>query len=497
MERMSAWRLVSLPPGRSTIGCRWVFKIKSIVDGHIQKYKARLVAKGFTQIPGIDFTETFSPTVKLQSLRIIFALAAYFNLELHQLDVVAAFLYGFLNEEIFMALPEGLEVSDPTQVCLLQRSIYGLKQAARMWYERFHFALLNIGFISTSADNNVYILRRDSQVLILALYVDDTILASSSPALLVSVKTLLSQEFRMTDLGEAYHVLGMHIQRNRDAGWLRLNQSHYITQKLQQFNLATCKPSTTPFAFGCHLSHAQFPTTPVETQSMSNIPYQSATGSLMWAMICSRPDIAFSVSTVSQFMSNPGPEHWTAVKRIFRYLRGTTSYFLQYQRSSSPFHLQGFSDASYADNVYTRKSTSGFCFQLAGGTISWSSRKQKTVALSSTESKYMALANASSEAIWLRRLLSDLGYRQKTTELFCNNRSAIALISTTKYHDRSKHIDVKYHYIKDQVSSGDISIHHISTQEMTADLFTKGLNKGLHQKHTTALGLSSIEELSN
>lgn len=395
-----------------------------------------------------------------------------------------------------MALPEGLEVSDRNLVCLLGRSIYGLKQSARMWYERFHIKWLQIGLVSSTADSNIYILHRDNGYLILALYVDDTILAATSMALINHVKTLLSQEFKMTDLSDAYHVLGMHIQRDRKSGWLRLNQSTYISTKLKHFFMDNCNPVSTPYPFGLQLSTAQAPISPEDQAYMAIVPYPHATGSLMWAMICSRPDIAYSVSTVAQFMSNPGVAHWTQVKRIFRYLAGTKDFCLQYSQTSAPFHLQGFSDASYGDNVDSHKSTSGFCFLLAGRAVSWSSRKQKSVALSSTESEYMALTKACTEAIWLRRLLFDMGQPQKITEIYCDNKSAITIVHSSKHHDRTKHIDIRFHYIKDQVSSGEINIVYVPTEDMTADIMTKGLYKGLHAKHTSSLGLQLKWQLS-
>ncbi|OAE36026.1 hypothetical protein AXG93_2535s1020 [Marchantia polymorpha subsp. ruderalis] len=324
------------------------------------------------------------------------ALAAQYNLELHQMDVKTAFLNRRLDEEVYMALPERLNIS---------------------------FEKNMIAFTKANADQNVYIYSQENAFVYLALYVDDCILASNSLRLLTKIKEKLKTEFEMVDLEEIHHCLGMQVDRNREEGWIRISQPQYLVEKFARFNMADCKPIDTPMEPGLKLSVLDSPNSVGESEEVKHIPYQATVGSLMWAMVCARPDISFAVSSVAQFMSNPGLTHWKAVKRIFRYLKGTLDFGLVFTRVDKPSGLTGYSDADSGGCLHTRRSTSGYCFQLNGGTISWTSKKQKSVALSSTEAEYMALSKAGAEAMWLRELLTDLGFELESTTIFCDNQS--------------------------------------------------------------------------
>ncbi|OAE34321.1 hypothetical protein AXG93_1054s1050 [Marchantia polymorpha subsp. ruderalis] len=295
------------------------------------------------------------------------------------MDVKTAFLNGRLDEEVYMAIPEGLKISsENNMVCKLNKSIYGLKQSSRQWYQRIDSFLLQIAFTRANADQNVYVHFQENAFVYLALYVDDCILASNSLRLLTKIKEKLKAEFEMVDLEEIHHCLGMEVDRNREEGWIRISQPRYLVEKLARFNMADCKPIDTPMEPDLKLSTLDSPNSVGESEEVKNIPYQAAVGSLMWAMVCTRPDISFAVSSVAQFMSNPGLTHWKAVKRIFRYLRGTLDFSLVFTRVDKPSGLTGYSDAVSGGCLDTRRSTSGYCFQLNGGTISWTSKKQKS-----------------------------------------------------------------------------------------------------------------------
>jgi hypothetical protein len=325
-----------------------------------------LVAKGFTQQEGIDYEETFSPVVKFVSIRLILSLVGSLNLELHQMDVKTAFLNGDLNEEIFMAQPEGYVVKGQEgKVCRLRKSIYGLKQSSRQWNLRFDQTVVSFGFEIIDEDHCVYVIHEKGKFVILLLYVDDMLLASNDIRYLTQIKDWLSSQFEMKDLGEAEFVLGVRIIRDRAKRQLALSQQSYIEKILKHFQMENCKPEVNPSAKGLYLSKSMNPKTEKDKDYMKDKPYASAVGSLMYAMLCTRPDICYAVGLVSRFQSDPGPIHWKAVKRIFRYLRGTANYSLCYQGSGTD--LCGYTDADWAGDMDDRKSTSGYVFMLNGG----------------------------------------------------------------------------------------------------------------------------------
>ncbi|KAL2607649.1 hypothetical protein R1flu_026222 [Riccia fluitans] len=488
---MSTWTLVPLPPGRRTVGCKWVFKVKTKPDGSVSRYKARLVAQGYSQIHGVDYTDTFSPVVRLQSIRVLFAVAVQYKMHIHQMDVKTAFLNGFLEEEVYMRLPEGLTPKDSTLVCKLHRALYGLKQSSRAWFHKIDTHLKKVGFSPLAADSNIYLLMDSLGLLVLALYVDDILLLSASTTLLSQAKQLLHQEFDMTDLGKVNHFLGIHVDYNFETSTLKLSQKAYILLKLARFNLSTVASKETPMVGGAQFTAADCPTTREEKAAMELIPYSESVGSLMWIALCTRQDIAFAVFSLAQFMSNLGQKHWIGVKRVFRYLASTQDLVLRYQHSTQPSQLLGYSDADWGGDTHTRKSTSGYCFLLSVVAISWSSTKQKSVALSTTKSEYMALSKAAAEAIWLRSLVKELEPELCTGAiiLFCDNTSAISLSKTGKFHDRSKHIDIRHKFVNQQVADGHIKLLQCRSTDQIADILTKPLAKVIHTGLVTLLGL--------
>ncbi|KAL3678507.1 hypothetical protein R1sor_021463 [Riccia sorocarpa] len=374
-------------------------------------------------------------------------------------------------------LPPGVNPPKKGQVCKLIRAIYGLRQSSREWNLLIDNHLLSIGFTKTAADGNVYFQRKDSDFILLALYVDDTLIASTSLPLLTQVKEQLCGRFMMTDLGPAQHCLSIQIMQDPNRHWIRINQSHYLLQKLIEFELIDAKPVSTPMLPGLKLSKQDSPQSEEEKSRLSEFGFPNAIGSVNWATVCTRPDLSFSVGVLSQFMSNPGEKHIAAMKHLFRYIKGTVHYYIEYSYSKVHRPLYGYSDADWAGEIDERKSTSGHCFIITGGAVSWSSKRQKTSALSSTEAEYVAMAAAAAEGVWLRQLLEDiqLGDSQPTT-IHCDNMSALALVDTTKFHNRTKHIAIRYNFIKQLASDKKIQFSYIPTQQQSADLFTKGLS---------------------
>jgi hypothetical protein len=360
----------------------------------------------------------------MASLRLLLAIAAAEDLEIQQMDFIAAFLAGELEEEIYMEQPEGF--SDGTdRVCLLNKSLYGLKQAARVWNQRIRKFLKDIGFTQTHADHCVYV-NKDTGI-ILAMWVDDLLIFGKNMDQINELKAQLQGQFEMKDLGDLKYFLGIHVTRNREERSLTISQSAYIHQILERFRMKNCKPADTPMAAGCKLTKAAVGDLLVDEKE-----YQSLVGSLMYAMTGTRPDLAYTVSQLSQYNAKPTAIHLTTAKRVLRYLKGHTDLGITYGNNDDS--LNGYCDADWGANE-DRKSISGYLFMLGGGAISWSSKKQSTVALSSTEAEYIALMEATKESIWLQRLLSELGRADRDHRIMWeDNQGAIALALNPEYH---------------------------------------------------------------
>ena len=489
------WTLEPLPAGRQAIGCKWVYKIKRTSDGSVDRYKARLVAKGYSQKEGIDYTETFAPVARMSSLRALLAIVAAEDLELHQLDVKTAFLNGDLDEDIYMQQPPGFGDSGRLDlVCKLHKSLYGLKQAGRSWYKKIDSALAGLGFVPLSADNCIYVWRSpDDGPVYLLLYVDDLLLGCRVLSKLISVKKQLSTLFSMKDMGEAQYILGLQVTRDRAKRTLSLSQSQYIGTVLQRFRMEDCQPQWTPCVDGLDLRKPVSPITADEQLEMSGVPYAAAVGAIMYAMLGTRPDIAYAVSVVSQFMHDPRPVHWQAVKRILRYLKGTQQYALTYGVGQAG-HFHGYTDSNWANDKGDRRSVGGYVFFLHGGAINWRARKQPTVALSSVQAEYIAANEAARDAVHWRSFLSGLGcssalHPPGPTFIHCDSQGAIALSKNPEHHDRSKHIDIIHHWMREKVAEGVIHLEYLNTKSMIADVLTKPLAREKHVELVRAMGV--------
>jgi transposase InsO family protein len=497
LKRTGTWTLTPLPAGRQAIGSRWVLKIKRKADGTVDKYKARLVAKGYAQKAGIDYDETFAPVAKFTSIRMLLALAARYDLEIHQMDVRTAFLNGDLDVDIYMEQPEGYSTiarGEQRLVCKLQKALYGLKQAGRAWNEKMVDALLRLHFTPLDSDSCVFVHRGDGYVMFIALYVDDLLIFSSSLPRLLHLKSKLSQLFEMTDMGEAHYILGLKITRNRSVRQLCLSQQEYVRRVVERYGLTNCNPASIPLTTGTTLSKADCPITqPATPVTINGHTYASVVGALMYAMLGTRPDLAYSVGCLSRFNSNPGAAHVAALKHVLRYLAGTTDYCLVYGSNQvAPFDVFGYCDSDYAACVDDRRSVAGWVFMAAGGATSWQSQKQKSVALSTVEAEYMAACAACKEAVWQRAILAQAGVSTDQPMLILtDNQGAMALAKNPNHHQRSKHIDIRYHYVRQQVSKRTVQLDYIATADQAADQLTKPLSKVQHDRCLVAMGIRS------
>ena len=465
MEKMKVFSPTRKPKGANVIKCKWVFKIKRNADGSVKKYKARLVAKGFTQKYGIDYDEVFAPVARYTTLRILLTIAAHEDWDLEQSDVTTAFLNADLDENIYMEMPEGLETGREDSVMKLNKSLYGLKQSPRLWHEKIRKWLTEFGLKPSPVDPCLFIMKRNGDTLMLMLYVDDMIYGGARH-LMDEMQKKMSQAFNVTHEGELSWILGMEVQRDRRNKTISLSQNQYLQSVLTKFNMVDCKDKTTP------MEESQ--TGAEQDQGFEVVNYRSAVGAVMYAMICTRLDLAFAVGNVARFMQEPKQIHWKAVKRILRYIRGTLDTKLILQ---GEVKLTGYVDADYAGDKDTRRSTTGYVFKLGGGAISWCSKLQPTVALSTTEAEYMALAAGVQEAIYLKQLLATAGYEQGTVKLHEDNQSCIALAKNPVFKSRAKHIDVRYHFVRERTQQKEVEITYCPTERMLADTMTKALPK--------------------
>ena len=492
LKAAGTWDVVERPENTNVVDSKWVFRLKKDAEGRVVKWKARLVARGFTQVYGVNYFETFAPVARLASIRTILAIATRNNWEIDMFDFHSAYLNGVLDddEEIYMEQPPHHEEKERSRyVVKLKKSLYGLKQAGRKWYDSLCRSLAEIGFVRSAADPAVFYIRVGADVVVLAIHVDDTTITGSTAKLVNEFKGRIDQKFKITDLGSISWLLGLAIERDRVARTLYISQRSYIESIIRRFNLEDAKPLTIPIDPNISLSKDHCAETEEEKKAMKNVPYREAIGALNWVAVGSRPDIAFVVGQLAQFMENPVKVHWEAVKRVLRYLKGTKDVKLTYGKSGNR-GLEAFVDADGATQEH-RRAISGFVVIIDGGAVSWMSKKQELVTLSTMEGEYVAATHAAKELLWLRRLIADIfrSLRQPIL-LYCDNQSAISLTcSQGQFHARTKHIDIRWHFIKFCVEDGTINIVYCPTEDMTADILTKPLSLQKVKKFTAALGL--------
>uniref|UniRef100_A0A2N9FF82 Leucine-rich repeat-containing N-terminal plant-type domain-containing protein n=1 Tax=Fagus sylvatica TaxID=28930 RepID=A0A2N9FF82_FAGSY len=483
--KTGTWDLVDLPAGKSAIGCKWVYKIKTRSDGTVDRYKARLVAKGFTQEYGIDYEETFAPVARLSSVRTLIAVSASRHWPLFQMDVKNAFLNGELTEEVYMQLPPGF--SQPPgfshKVCRLRRALYGLKQAPRAWFAKFSSTISQHGFSASSYDSALFFRRSDHGITLLLLYVDDMIITGDDVQGIQDLKRFLGQHFEMKDLGPLSYFLGLEVSSSSDGYYL--TQAKYTSDLISRAGITDSKIVDTPIEYNNRLNTHDGEPLPDATL------YRQLVGSLVYLTV-TRPDISYAVHIVSQFMAAPRSLHYAAVLRILRYLKGTLFHGLHFSSQSS-LTLQAYSDADWAGDPTDRRSTTGYCFLLGDSLISWRSKKQSVVARSSTEAEYRALADTTAELLWLRWLLQDLGIDCSTAvPIHCDNRSAIQIAHNDVFHERTKHIEIDCHFVRHHLLQGTLQLRSVSSQDQLADIFTKPMPPGRFRDLISKLKLVSL-----
>ena len=472
------------------------------------KYKARLVAKGFTQRYGIDYLETYAPVVKLTSLRIILALAAARNYEVDQTDIKSAYLLAKLDEEIYMDIPEGLTLEYDTgrKVCKLLKGLYGLKPSGRMWNQEWDRHLVGTcGFTRRKDHHAVYLKAGENGDYCWVLIWVDNVLWIGPWDMVDEAKSQLAKQFPVTDMGTAHFFLGIEIIRKRNSHQISLNQFAYIQKILERFHHTDAHTVSTPLKPGSKLLEAD--TTNSGKKEVDETEYQSMIGSLMYLMLCTRQDIAFAVGALSRNNNSPRVGHWTAAKHLIRYVIKTPHLGL----TLGPFenrdlHPILYSDADWAGDLDTRKSTGGYICLLARSAVSWSSKRQQTVTLSSTEAEYMALTQATKEAIWVSRFLAELqGISQNSenpipnptdpatcthkTRIYIDNQGSIALAHNPEFHARTKHIAIPEHYVREKVDTGEIELVYLHTGDMIADCLTKNLSREKVQWFRSEMGV--------
>lgn len=467
LERNHTWDIVPLPPGKSALGCKWVFALRPDSSGNLTRFKARLVARGDLQLDH-EFHETFAPVAKFCSLKLILSIAAFHDLEIDQGDFDSAFVNGSLDEEIYMSQPPGFtDGQDGQKVLRLRKSLYGLKQAARIWYQTLDTLLKQFNFKRVVVDYGVWV-QHETNTLILA-HVDDMLLVGTR-AVLDGLKPKINAVYAFKDLGPASLFLGIRITRDRTKKCIYLQQGQYTSALLQKFNITY--PASTP------LQSLFFPSTspPFDVST-----YQGANGSLLYLALGTRPDIAYAVIKLAQFSSNPSVAHWTAIRRTMAYLHGTMDYNIVLASPTEPPNLVGYFDSLYADDINDRHSTSGYVFYYMGGPVSWRSKKQQVLALSSTEGEYISATAAAKESQWIVSFLSEIGYPLKYTTLYGDNKGANSLVLNPMYHSRTKHIDIRFRYVTELSEAGAIKIEHYTTKKMIADILMKPLAKDTFQ----------------
>jgi hypothetical protein len=438
------------------VSSKWLFKIKHAADESIEKYNAIFVARGFSQKEGIDYEETLAPMARYTSIRTIIALAAKKKWKLHQMDLKTSFLNGVIEEEVYIEQPKVFEVEDKkSHVLRLKKALYGFKQVLRAWYGHIDSFLMSLGFTKCKADSNLYFKIMDNEPVILLLYVDDLFLTGEEN-LITECKQRLAAEFEMKDLVLMHYFLGLEVWQSPER--IFLNQGNYMVEILKRFDMLQCKSMNTPMESKMKMM--------VDTSSdlIDATLYRQIIRSLMY-LTNTRPDICFEVNTLSQFLVQPRRVHLVVEKHVMRYLKGTMDYGLSYD-GDHDFTLSGYTDADWEGSITDIKITSACCFSLGSAMISWQSRKQSSISLSTIEAEYIAACSASCEAIRLQKFLTCLfDLEMRETAILCDNQSCIKMTENLVFHDRSKHIEIRYNFIRNMLQRGALKLQYISTDE--------------------------------
>ncbi|KAI3691993.1 hypothetical protein L6452_31797 [Arctium lappa] len=477
------WDLVDLPKGHRAIGTKWIFRNKRDERGIVIRNKARLVAQGYTQEEGIDYEEVFAPVARIEAIRLFLAYASYMNFKVYQMDVKSDFLYGSIEEEVYVCQPPGFEnPSYPDRVYKLKKALYGLHQAPRAWYDTLSSYLLENGFERGVIDKTLFIKRKKKDILLVQIYVDDIIFGSTRDNMCKEFEDLMHQMFKMSSMGELTFFLGLQVQQKSDG--IFICQSKYVQDILTKFGSSDSKPASTPME-----THKQI-TADLEGEDMDVHHYRSMIGSLMY-LTTSRPDIMFPVCVYARFQVRPKQSHFQAVKRIFRYLKGRPRLGLWYPHDS-PFDLIAYSDSDLGGANLDKKSTSGGCQFLGARLVSWQCKKQTTMSTSTTEAEYIAAASCCAQVLWIQNQMLDYGVTFLHTPIFIDNSSAISIVNNPVKHSKTKHIEIRYHFIRDCNEKKLVQVVKVHTDNQFADLFTKAFD-GTHSSTQFSLSFKDTK----
>lgn len=488
IERNDTWELTDLPKGSKKIGVKWIYKTKYNEDGKVEKYKARLVAKGYSQQHGIDYNEVFAPVARWDTIRTILALAASNGWNVYQLDVKSAFLHGELVENVYVEQPLGYQKQGKNSVYKLKKALYGLKQAPRAWYSKIESYFVQEGFTKCPYEHTLFV-KQDNKgkVLIISLYVDDLIYTGNDEGMFCEFRKSMRSNFAMTDLGRMRYFLGVEVKQVDDG--ILICQHKYAQDILARFGMENCNAVCNPMVPGNKLTKDE------GGKSVDATKYRQMIGSLMY-LLATRPDLTFSVCLIARYMDRPTELHLAAAKRVLRYLKGTMEFGVWYKKQNGRVNLQGWTDSDYAGDLDDRKSTSGYVFTFGSGPISWSSKKQAIVTLSTTEAEFVAAASCACQAVWLKRILDQLGKPQDSgVVIWCDNSSSVKLSKNPVMHGRCKHIDVRFHFLRDLAKEGVVKLKHCSTQEQLADIMTKALKLDSFCKLREELSMCDVKDV--
>ena len=502
IEHHDTYTWAPLPDGVEAVKSGIVLKIKPPADGRPERFKARVVAKGYSQIEGIDFqiNEIYAPVIGKKTLRFTCAFAAQNDMHLHKMDVKTAFLNGELPEYVYMEPPPGV-IPPPGMdgyKWRLEKSLYGLKQSPRLWNEKLHEYLTSLGFTRLESDYGIYFVGDGDSLMLITVYVDDILIACKDLEAINAIKRDFSERFEMTDYGEATSILGISIIRDWAKGTIILEQRAYIDEIVTKFNQDESNGKVTPMETNIEYSKNMCPATADEMHRMANVPYRQAVGSLMHLMVCTRPDLAYPVSVLSRYMQNPGLKHWEGVKRIIQYIKRTRDLGLRYRKTDSPTcgrlgTLDGYCDSNWARDRDDMCSTGGWIFLMNGGAISWQSKKAKSPAQSSCDAEYIADGMAALEVSWMRSLFGEIGLEPSDPiPVHTDSTSALRLAENPLFHERSKHIALKWHFTRYMLHYKQMSLHYIGTKDQVADCLTKPLSEKDLAKALTAMGLINL-----
>jgi hypothetical protein len=468
LKRLGTWKLVPRPKDSPVIPTHPILRVKTGSDGEILRRKVHWVTGGRCQTKGINFEETFAAAAKISSIRVILALAASWDWEIDQIDVVGAYLNAELDEDVYMEVPLGvLTEEDGDKVAKLLKGMYGLKQSGRVWHRKLTGIFSQLGFQRSAIDHSMFYRLRGEERLLIPVSTDDMVVAGNSRKSVDQFKSELGRYLEITDLGEIRWLLGFEVRRKRPERTISINQSAYIESIASRFQLLDSKPVYTPIDPGIQLDADQCPDKAIEH------PYREACGSVLWPAIISRPDVSFAIGLLTQSMQNPAEQHWRAIRRVIRYLHTTKNLWLTFGGPDA--QILGFTDADWASQAH-RHSISGYVYSIGCGAVTWSSRKQSIVALSTAEAEYVAAAHSTKEALWLRQFLDEFSkVVDGPIRLNCDNQAAIALSKDNKFHSRTKHISIRHHFIREAVENGQITVHYVPSNENVTDIFTKAL----------------------